>query len=231
MSSGPRPTSELTDASKLVTPQQARVLELLVTKPSGFTAAEIGKELSVHVNTVREHLDELIGRGLVRSKRAPGYSGMGRPRLVYVPLVPRADAVTTHFVSLLQAAIEMNDSEESDWQFARKWGREWARVLLAQGEVPQTEEPLDLIVEQMTVLGFAPTVDGDVVSLHRCPLLPASGTMPESICQIHGGMIEEVLRARDEDAQVEIVPFTGCGTCTVRLLTKEESAGSSSSAD
>lgn len=219
---GPRPASELVETLKSLTPQQSRVLDLVVSRPEGFSAAKISKELGIHVNTVREHLDVLLAKGLVRSERAPGYSGSGRPRLLYIPLVPTTDAITKHFISLVNAGIALH-GEDSNWEFAREWGRAWARLLLESGEVSKADSPLDTVIAHMVELGFAPTVKGDVVSLHRCPLLPADGVIPEAICQIHGGMIEELLSSNSasEGVEVEMTPFAGCGTCTVRLLRKE----------
>ena len=222
---GPRPTSELLEASKSLTPQQARVLDLVVSRPGGLSALEIAHELGIHVSTVREHVDALVSNGLVCSKRAPGYSGNGRPRLVYVALVPTANVITKHFISMVRAGVELHDGNDEDWELARAWGRKWARLLIEEDGLPSGDSPLGVIVQHMTELGFAPTVEAGLVKLHNCPLLPADGVMPEVICQIHGGMIEELLSARgDGEIGVEIVPFAGNGTCTVRLLQADNAA-------
>ena len=48
----------------------------------GFTAAELGAQVGLHVTTVRFHLDQLVAAGLVESAvRREG--GAGRPRKVY----------------------------------------------------------------------------------------------------------------------------------------------------
>lgn len=227
---GPRPTSELLEASKSLTPQQARVLDLVMSRPGGLTALEISQELGIHVSTVREHVDALVSNGLVCSKRAPRYSGNGRPRLVYVALVPTSDAITQHFISMVRAGVELHGGRDEKREFARAWGREWARLLVDEGGLPSGDSLLGVVVQHMAELGFAPTVEAGLVELHHCPLLPADGVMPEVICQIHGGMIEELLSARGNgEIDVEIVPFAGNGTCTVRLL-QQEGAGETGSA-
>ena len=62
----------------------------------------------------------------------------------------------------------------------------------------------------------APAADGEI-TLRQCPLLEAATRHPEVVCAVHRGMIDGVLETVGAGADVELIPFTGPGTCTLRL--------------
>ena len=74
-------------AALLASPVRRRLVDALAhadgdADTPGFTAAELGAEVGLHVTTVRFHLDQLVAAGLVESAvRREG--GAGRPRKVY----------------------------------------------------------------------------------------------------------------------------------------------------
>ena len=62
--------------------QRAAILERLQQAGAPTTIAGLAAELGVHQNTVREHLDALVDRGLAVRGRAPAH-GRGRPAWTY----------------------------------------------------------------------------------------------------------------------------------------------------
>src|SRR5688572_22466683 len=74
-------------AALLTSPVRRRLVDALANADTGamtpgFTAAELGIQVGLHVTTVRFHLDQLVAAGLVESAvRREG--GAGRPRKVY----------------------------------------------------------------------------------------------------------------------------------------------------
>lgn len=75
----PKPTTELFRESLHLSPRQREVLDALHTFPDGATVAELSKQLGMHANTVRGHLDELQMQGAVRHARPPSPAAGGRP--------------------------------------------------------------------------------------------------------------------------------------------------------
>ena len=80
MTTDPQPNA----AALLASPVRRKIVDALALADGdadtpGFTAAELGAEVGLHVTTVRFHLDQLVAAGLVESAvRREG--GAGRPR-------------------------------------------------------------------------------------------------------------------------------------------------------
>jgi predicted ArsR family transcriptional regulator len=76
-------------------------------------------------------------------------------------------------------------------------------------------------VEVLEDLGYAPQPDDrfDRVELTRCPLLQVASDVPEVVCNVHIGLVEELLEASGADpTRVTLKPFAGPGSCALRLL-------------
>jgi predicted ArsR family transcriptional regulator len=70
-------------------------------------------------------------------------------------------------------------------------------------------------------LGYAPRPDArvDKVELTRCPLLQVASDVPEVVCQVHLGLVEELLDASGADrSRASLTPFAAPGVCALRLL-------------
>ena len=120
----PRPTSDLTTAAAELSAKQREVFGALQQFPQGAQVTELAKELGMHINTVRGHLDELIAHGLVVRRQART-TGRGRPSHIFTARVARNADVTSEYVELvdmLATAIAGDDLER-----AREVGRQWAK--------------------------------------------------------------------------------------------------------
>ena len=78
---GPRPSTTVREGRAL-SRSRAAVLEVLRDAAEATTVGELEQRTSLHANTLREHLDALVARGLARRVRATP-SGRGRPAWLY----------------------------------------------------------------------------------------------------------------------------------------------------
>ena len=70
------------------------------------------------------------------------------------------------------------------------------------------------VVGVLDELGYAPQPDArvDRVRLTRCPLLQVANDMPEVVCNVHLGLVEELLDASGADRRrASLTPFAGPG--------------------
>ena len=190
------------------------------TEPT--TMAALAQATGLHENTVREHLDGLLGLGLaVRSRAEP--SGRGRPAWLYEATDADPDARSEYagLASALAQAIHHRSSTPVDDAVAagRAWGRDLARGRAAGPQQSATAARRE-VVELFDDLGFAPETDARATSarLTRCPLLEAAHRYPDVVCGVHLGLtraaMEEYGAASDG---VRLLPFAEPGACRLHL--------------
>ncbi len=198
------------------------VLEALRDSPSDTTINALARRMSLHANTVREHLDALVGAGLARRTALPA-QGRGRPAAGYTALDPVAQDVRTRDYAGLATALvghlaRTSPDPEGDGAAA---GAEWGRDLARGRACPHSEEGTRReVVALLDELGFAP--DGEpgatTVRLRECPLLEAAERYPQVVCSVHlgivqGAMVEMAGRAE----QTDLRPFAEPGACVLHL--------------
>lgn len=177
--------------------------------------------MSLHPNTVREHLDTLVRAGFAsRTRQQP--HGRGRPAWTYEATAAVTDA--TEYASLavvLSSAIARTSARPSlDAEIAGvEWGRDLAR---GRGATPTTAGAArDRALELLDDLGFEPRQDVSAPSsvlLTRCPLLEAARRSPRIVCAVHLGMLRGVLDAYGaETTGSALEPFAEPGACRVVL--------------
>lgn len=208
----PQPTTELLDAAARMSVKQREVVGALRKFPEGAPVDELGNALSMHVNTIRGHLDELIQDGIVFSTPVVT-SGRGRPRHLYFVRSPRQDSVAAQYISLVEVLAESLSS--CDVQAARELGRAWARH--APVGLPP-ERAVGELVSRLREIGFDARLrdGGNEVGLHACPFITADGQRPApAICAMHEGYLQEACRPDT----VSLLPFDRPGQCGVRFGT------------
>ena len=104
----------------------ASILEMLRGQPEPLTLAALARLIGLHNNTVREHLDVLVRRGLVARQRAePG--GRGRPAWLYS--LTHVEVETSEYAGLAAAlAAAISRSSPSPATDAAAAGAEWAAL-------------------------------------------------------------------------------------------------------
>jgi predicted ArsR family transcriptional regulator len=203
--------------------QRLRVLEY-VRAHSPVRVTDAAAELDLHPNTVREHLDAVVGLGLVERSIATAL-GRGRPATVY--RASAADpAVAVHDYAGLATALagQLARTSAHPERDARAAGIEWGRELIDESS-QSGGHPRQAVLEVLARLGFAPDSDDETagsprgIALRRCPLLNAARRYPTVVCQVHLGIVEGMLErlGAPSGLGVDLIPFAEPGACRLFL--------------
>lgn len=212
---GPRPShSGAADSVAALTPSRRRVLELLDEAPR--SVADVARQLGLHVNTAREHLDGLVTAGLaLRTRLRP--TGRGRPGWGYT-LRPGAAAPSVgEYASLAEVLAEHVAAQGGDVaadmaRLGRGWG---SRLMEGRDDV---ENPREAVIDLLDTLGFDPEERSPVVRLRQCPMLDVARRHPEVVCQVHLGLVEGAVATAGGDASdVSLEAFAEHGACLLHL--------------
>jgi predicted ArsR family transcriptional regulator len=181
--------------------RRREVLRLLRSSAAPMSIVAIADELGVHPNTVRFHLDSLVGDGQVEQVE-PGRKGPGRPALMF-QAVRQMDRGGTRHYRLLAEILSIAFAAERDPRakaVAAGWA--WAQRLESGLESPpegatSADESIDRLVDVLDELGFAPerrVSNGEQqVGLRHCPFLELAETRTTVVCPIHLGLMQGAL--------------------------------------
>lgn len=202
-----------------MTTPRAAVLDALLEQPDPVSIRALARRLGRHHNTVREQVNWLVERGLVRRHRVPG-EGRGRPTWQYQALGPKP-APEDHAEMAADLAWSLSETDRAlSVEEARVRGREWG-LQRARSRQDSEDQARAATVAVMDDLGFRPRGDGSEVLLTRCPLLQAAHTFPTVVCSMHQGFVEGMLeRHGAEDTTVTLVPFGEPGGCPLSLRSR-----------
>lgn len=253
--SSPEPASD--GAELLRSSVRRRIVECLLSLPRlavegrptrdvGLTAAELGEMLGLHSTTVRFHLDQLEGAGLVESHFVRG-GGAGRPKKKYVAaegdlegaLRPGGEGPFQVLAGLLAEAL---DPAEEGVLSPEEAGVRWVQGRLAArgGADPAAEATttgqwlgkVGGVVDLLEEWGYAPDLtvggdDGDVVlTLRECPFIDLARVRPAVVCGVHRGLLKGALEATGESqAGVSLRPFVDPSTCHAVLVRDGDQEG------
>jgi predicted ArsR family transcriptional regulator len=190
-----------------------------------MTLAGLSQATTLHVNTLRGHLEALESQNLVHRMRST-VGGRGRPAWLYEVTEPVERAAPSEYAALasrLAAAIHRTSADPRAEGVAA--GREWGQALARDGREAATSgaaEARRRVVLLLTDLGFAPEAlnEATAVRLTRCPLLDAARTHPDVVCGVHLGIVRGALEEWGaSSSEVELLPFSEAGAC--RLLMPE----------
>jgi predicted ArsR family transcriptional regulator len=193
------------------------VLTVLRERGEAMSITEIADVLGTHVNTVRFHLDKLLGTGQVELV-APERRGPGRPPQRFVAVRAMDPTGPRHYGMLAEVLAAGLASEADPSRRAAEAGRAWGR-----GVETGTGEPIGLLVQVLDDLDFAPQLlDGEelpVVGLRHCPFLELVHSRADVVCPVHLGVMQGVLVALDADVTVErLEAFAEPDLCTAHLV-------------
>ena len=211
---GPRAGAGLRGGRDPLSPSRRAILEHLRDQPQPLTLAALVRITGLHPNTVREHLDALVRRGLVR--RIDGRPrGRGRPAHLFEH-VDHGHGEYARLAVALADALALSSSDPTGHAAAvgEEWGRELARKRRARTGAAGGARVE--VVGELDDLGFAPRqgADDSEVLLTRCPLLEAAHRAPGVVCGIHLGIIRGMLDELGGDpAGSELEPFAAPGYC------------------
>ena len=171
----------------------------------------------LHPNTVREHLETLVGRGLVARSRAEP-EGRGRPAWLYesTPAGPGTSEYAGLAAALASVIARTSPDPHADaLRAGEEWGHDLARRRGATAASPAAAR--DQVTAILDDLGFAPRrqpADPSVLGLTRCPLLEAARRHRDVVCGVHLGIVRGALEEYAADpADSALVPFAEPGAC------------------
>lgn len=222
LSLGPRPGA----GARPLSPSRAAILERLRDQPDAVTQAALVAATGLHPNTVREHLDGLVRRGLV-CRRTAEPTGRGRPAWLYEPTTDAADDGYAGLAAALASHIARTSANPREDATAA--GEEWGCTLAeSRGSASRSpEEARTFVVELLDDLGFGPQTVPDepsVVRLTRCPLLEAAHRHPEVVCGVHLGIVRGALARHGADpSNTDLIPFAEPGACRLVLPASDRS--------
>jgi predicted ArsR family transcriptional regulator len=226
-----RPRGEETDTARhraLSAASRVRMLHLVRQSGTGLTAAEVAEATGLHPGTVRAHLEQLTGSGLLTRRRKPDGTP-GRPAWRYRAAAPSGTSSDRPYRDLAAALIGHLGQAEADPHAAGvRAGRSWGRALAqGLGRVP----PLEGLMRVLGRLGFDPEVVSGpdaspvVVHLRACPFLELAEASPDVVCGVHLGVIGGVLGALGvSGAGTELMPFAAPSACVVRMRLGQQTA-------
>jgi predicted ArsR family transcriptional regulator len=207
--------------------RRREVLDVLRAAPAPVGVAETAERLGVHPNTVRFHLDALVGEGLVEP-RVQEASGPGRPRTVYAARPGMDRGGERRYRLLAQVLLgRLAATGPEARSAAMEAGRDWGRSLVEApppSRPPGPEESGDRLVELLDDLGFAPDPDGEDgavrsrIRLRHCPFLELAEEYGQLVCPLHLALMQGALaEMRAPLTATGLEPFAEPDACLAHL--------------
>lgn len=209
------------------TPRRRAVLDVLRDSGAPLGVTEVADRMGVHPNTVRFHLDALVGQGAVE-RTAGEVSGPGRPPMVYAPR-PGMDRGGRRGYQLLANILlsQLASTGPGAGAAATEAGRRWGRYLVDQ--VPPSHrttaaESVERLAGLLADLGFEPAVDAGAgaaparVQLRHCPFLELAEEYGAIVCPLHLGLMQGALAELDAPVTAaRLEPFAEPDVCLVHF--------------
>ncbi|MEU6259698.1 helix-turn-helix domain-containing protein [Streptomyces sp. NPDC047043] len=211
-------------------PRRRQVLDVLRAAASPLGVTETAERIGVHPNTVRFHLDALVGEGLVEP-HVQEPSGPGRPRTVYAPRPGMDRGGVRGYQLLAQMLLSRLAATGSEARSAAmEAGRAWGRFLVESPPPPQQstpEESAARLVALLDELGFAPEPQGGPVStrirLRHCPFLELAEEYGQLVCPLHLALMQGALaELRAPLTATDLEPFAEPHACLAHLAPAPE---------
>lgn len=212
----PQPTTDLMDRAAELSVKQREVLDRLALHPHGAQVGDLAKEMGMHPNTIRGHLDELLARDLVQVTTAPS-EGRGRPSNIFHTRTPHHSTVTREYIGLVRTMAEC--LTEGDTEKAREIGRQWARQTHDGREVQSDASgasQLNALIAILRDLGFDPSYPNQSgnIGLNACPFTTVGVSAPSSvICALHAGYLDEL----SGGIVHKLLPYSRPSQCEIEL--------------
>lgn len=190
-------------------------------RPLGI--AELARDLGVHPNTVRFHLDALLDAGLVR--RADSERGApGRPALLFTAVPGMDRAGPRRYGELARALAGALDGVPDGPALALEAGRAWGREAAGARGGPGADRPVGALLGLLDDLDFDPVLldgppeGGRRIGLRHCPFLEVATTTSSVVCPVHLGLMQGAVRAWGAAVGVDrLQPFEEPDLCVAHL--------------
>ncbi len=202
-----------------------RILELLRAAPGGLGVQELADHTGLHANTVRFHLDRLVGEGVAR-RQVEERSEPGRPRLSFTAAPrpdPARDSRNYQFLAEILASYVAGTTDRPA-AAAVEAGRTWGRYLTERPAPYQRvslDEAVTRLLRILDDIGFAPEPAADdprEIRIPHCPFREVAETHREVVCAIHLGLMRGALAEMGAPVTADrLVPFVEPSLCVAHL--------------
>lgn len=205
--------------------RRRKVLRVVRGSSAPMSIVAIAEVLDVHPNTVRFHLESLVGDGQVEQVE-PERKGPGRPPLMFRAVRQMDRGGTRHYRLLAEVLAAAVAAEPDPGATARAAGLAWARRTEAQpssAEAPATAaEAIEHLVDMLDDLGFAPehrvSEGRHQLGLRHCPFLELAENRTSVICQVHLGLMRGTVENLGAPLSVDsLEPFAEPDLCLAHL--------------
>lgn len=190
----------------------------------------LAEQTGLHANTVRFHLERLVGEGLVE-RQVEERGEPGRPRLTFTA-APRPDPARERRNYQLLAEIltsYVTGTTTDPVQAAIEAGRAWGHYLtdrLTPFQRVTEEEAVTRLLAILDTVGFAPELAPDdkrQVLLPHCPFLEIAEAHREVVCSIHLGLMQGALAEMRAPVTADrLLPFVEPSLCVAHLAPEAE---------
>jgi predicted ArsR family transcriptional regulator len=208
------------------------VLDMLLAARAPLGVREVARQMGLHPNTARFHLEALVDAGLA-VREAEERDTPGRPRMGY-RAVAEGPAGQRHYRLLAEMLTSLiAGTMPHPGRAAEEAGREWGAFLTEQPrpyERLTTAEAIVKLTAIMTELGFAPHVEtgaGDReyrLCLRQCPFREVARQHQDVICTLHLGLMRGALAQMRAPVTAEgLDPFVEPRLCIARLAVRGDS--------
>ena len=207
--------------------RRQQVLDVIQRAADPVGVSEIADRIGVHPNTVRFHLDALVGDGIV--ERVPDTpSGPGRPRAGYRPRPGLARGSARRYRVLAEILLShLSATSDDPAAAATAAGRTWGAHLVprrAPSQAVTRDDAVDRLTAMLRDLDFAPEPvagdDGspDRIRLRHCPFLELAEPHRDLVCPLHLGLMQGALtELRAPVAVTALTPFAEATACLAHL--------------
>ena len=205
--------------------RRQEVLEALRASETPMSILAIARQLGLHPNTVRFHLQALAKSGRVEQVEQARTSP-GRPALMFRahrgmdPAGPRnyqflADALATRLGAESESSNQAVDA-------GRDWGLRLFSVDPSGHALASNAQATNQLIEMLEDLGFSPQLrssEGETqIALRHCPFLDLVPQHQDVICPLHLGLMQGAMAAMNAGISVErLVPFAEPDLCLAHL--------------
>ena len=196
------------------------VLAALKSAGEPMTIDRIARQLRVHPNTVRFHLDKLLADGRVE-RVLPHRRRPGRPPLLFRAVRGMDPAGPRRYRMLAEILTFSLANDPDSGAKALDAGHAFGRALAS---ADRTGTPVHRLVDLLDELGFAPErTDDHTVGLRHCPFLEIAQHSSAVVCPIHLGLMRGALETWSARITVDrLEPFVEPDLCLARLTTEGE---------
>jgi predicted ArsR family transcriptional regulator len=211
---------------------RARVLEVLQSSTGPLGVDEVAASTGLHPNTVRFHLDGLLGVGLVE-RSTEERTRPGRPRTLYNAPGDQPPAGRRSYRLLAQILADYLAAHSArPERTAQAAGEEWGRRVLER-PAPLRRVDATAATRQLTYvledIGFAPEAvtrgRRREILLHHCPFREAAERDASVVCAVHLGLMRGALAEIGAPLRVTgLDPFVEPRLCVAHLSTGNDGA-------